>query len=110
LAKDARDNAEQAATASQGEKQGALGDAQAALSQAQADLKDTTEALEADTENLATTTKGCNIKKSEWAERTALREKDAKAYAAEKAEADGNIAAIESAVTALEKGAAGGFL
>ena len=39
-----------------------------------------------------------------------LREKEAAAFAAEKAEADANIAAIGSAVTALEKGMAGGFL
>jgi len=48
--------------------------------------------------------------KEAMAQATKLREKDAAAYAAEKGEADANIAAIESAVAALEKGAAGGFL
>merc|ERR1719162_1566929 len=41
---------------------------------------------------------------------TALREKDAKAYAAEKASLDANIAALSSATAAIEKGMAGGFL
>jgi len=43
-------------------------------------------------------------------EATALREKEAAAFAAHKAEQDTNIAAINKAVTALEKGMAGGFL
>merc|ERR1719207_66012 len=41
---------------------------------------------------------------------TALREKEAAAYAAEKAEADSNIGAVNSAVAALEKGMAGAFV
>merc|ERR1719502_1849722 len=41
---------------------------------------------------------------------TALREKDAAAYASEKAEADSNIAAVKSAIAALEKGMAGAFV
>merc|ERR1719223_1724954 len=44
------------------------------------------------------------------AEATALREKEAKAFAAEKEEFDTNIAALQKAVAALEKGMAGGFL
>jgi hypothetical protein len=48
--------------------------------------------------------------KTAMAEATKLREKEAAAYAAEKAEADTNIAAIGKAVAALEKGAAGAFL
>jgi len=44
------------------------------------------------------------------AEAAALREKEASTYAASKAEYDTNIAAINKAVTALEKGMAGGFL
>jgi hypothetical protein len=39
-----------------------------------------------------------------------VREKEAAAYAAEKAEADSNIAAVNSAVGALEKGMAGAFV
>jgi len=41
---------------------------------------------------------------------TKMREKEASAYAAEKAEADANIKAVHSAVAALEKGMAGSFL
>jgi septal ring factor EnvC (AmiA/AmiB activator) len=44
------------------------------------------------------------------AEATALREKEAAAYAKEASEASANIAAVNAAVTALEKGMAGGFL
>jgi len=43
-------------------------------------------------------------------EATALREKEAASFAAYKADADTNIAAITKAVTALENGMAGGFL
>jgi len=44
------------------------------------------------------------------AEATALREKEAAAYAKEASEATANIAAVNAAVKALEKGMAGGFL
>jgi len=44
------------------------------------------------------------------ADATALRGKEAAAYASEAAEAKANIAAINGAVKALEKGMAGGFL
>jgi len=43
-------------------------------------------------------------------EATAIRQKEAAAFAAEKAEADTNIGALKKAITALEKGMAGGFL
>merc|ERR1719188_1664203 len=48
--------------------------------------------------------------KAAMAEATAIREKEAAAYAAEKAAADKDIAAIVKAVAALEKGMAGAFL
>uniref|UniRef100_A0A7S2CAZ5 Uncharacterized protein n=1 Tax=Alexandrium andersonii TaxID=327968 RepID=A0A7S2CAZ5_9DINO len=48
--------------------------------------------------------------KDAMAKATAIREKEAGAFAAEKAEYDANIAAINKAVAALEKGMAGGFL
>lgn len=41
---------------------------------------------------------------------TNLREKDEKAFAKEKAELDSNIAALTSAIGAIEKGMSGGFL
>eukprot|EP00928_Gymnodinium_smaydae_P051065 TRINITY_DN3459_c0_g4_i1.p1 TRINITY_DN3459_c0_g4~~TRINITY_DN3459_c0_g4_i1.p1 ORF type:complete len:695 (-),score=231.88 TRINITY_DN3459_c0_g4_i1:85-2169(-) len=44
------------------------------------------------------------------AEATAIRDKEAKAFAAEKSEYDANIGAIAKAVAALEHGMAGGFL
>merc|ERR1719412_2274042 len=43
-------------------------------------------------------------------EATGIREKEAAAFAGKKSEYDANIAAINKAVTALEKGMAGGFL
>jgi len=48
--------------------------------------------------------------KDAMAEATAIREKEAAAYASEKAEYDANIGAISKAVAALEKGMAGSFL
>jgi len=44
------------------------------------------------------------------AEAAAVREKEAAAFAKEKDELDTNIAAMEKAITALQKGSAGGFL
>merc|ERR1719310_1590627 len=48
--------------------------------------------------------------KASMAEASAIREKEAKAYAAVKAEYESNIAAINGAVAALEKGVIGGFI
>lgn len=48
--------------------------------------------------------------KSAQAEATAIREKEAAAFVAEKSEYDANIAAIKKAVASLSKGMAGGFL
>merc|ERR550532_2728819 len=48
--------------------------------------------------------------KEAMAAATAIREKEAAAFATEKADYTANIDAITKAVTALEKGAAGGFL
>merc|ERR1719333_342253 len=48
--------------------------------------------------------------KTNMAEATGIREKEASSYAAEKAEYDANIGAIEGAVAALEKGMSGSFL
>jgi chromosome segregation ATPase len=47
--------------------------------------------------------------KSAMAEASALREKEAAAFAAEKAELDANIAAVKSATVAIEKGMTGSF-
>merc|ERR1719310_373512 len=48
--------------------------------------------------------------KAAMAEATAIREKEAAAYAAFKAEADANIASVDAAAKAIEKGMAGSFL
>merc|ERR1719498_1938214 len=48
--------------------------------------------------------------KAAMAEATAIREKEAAAFAALKAEADANIAAVNKATAAIEKGMAGSFL
>jgi len=48
--------------------------------------------------------------KKAMGEATAIREKEAATFAAHKTEQDTNIAAVNKAVTALEKGMAGGFL
>jgi chromosome segregation ATPase len=48
--------------------------------------------------------------KAAMASATEMREKEAKEFAAEKADLDANIVAIKKAVTALEKGMSGGFL
>merc|ERR1719498_1514415 len=48
--------------------------------------------------------------KDAMAKATAIREKEAKAFAKEKADLDANIEALSKAVSAIEKGMAGGFL
>jgi chromosome segregation ATPase len=48
--------------------------------------------------------------KSAMADATAIREKEAAAFAAEKAELDANIAAVAKATAAVEKGMSGSFL
>merc|ERR1712079_835150 len=48
--------------------------------------------------------------KAAMAEATAVREKEAAAYAAEKADADKDIAAVDKAITAISAGMAGSFL
>jgi len=48
--------------------------------------------------------------KAASAEATAIREKEAGAFASEKAESDANIAALSAAIAAISKGMAGSFL
>merc|ERR1719440_2540625 len=48
--------------------------------------------------------------KAAMAEATAIREKEAAAFAALKSEADANIAAVNKAIAAVEKGMSGSFL
>eukprot|EP00929_Paragymnodinium_shiwhaense_P007315 TRINITY_DN111236_c0_g1_i1.p1 TRINITY_DN111236_c0_g1~~TRINITY_DN111236_c0_g1_i1.p1 ORF type:complete len:725 (+),score=296.09 TRINITY_DN111236_c0_g1_i1:89-2263(+) len=79
LAKDARDSAVEAAKTTKGEKETLLGETQAALATAKSDLESAQSDLAADTETLSGTTQQCNMKKSEWAERSAIRENEQKA-------------------------------
>jgi len=79
LAKDARDATIEAAKATKGEKESLLGETEGILAEAKADLESAQSDLAADTENLDGTTKNCNMKKSEWAERSAIRENEQKA-------------------------------
>jgi hypothetical protein len=79
LAKQARDSAIQATTDAQKEKTTLLGETQSALAEAKASLADTQENLKADRGNLADTKKSCDMKKSEWAERSEIRDHEIKA-------------------------------
>jgi len=79
LAKDARDNAIQAATTAKTEKTTALGDVQTALTEAKGSLKDAEDDLEADSNTLKSTKKQCDMKASEWEERVAIRAGEVKA-------------------------------
>jgi len=93
------------------------GDLTASISAAEAKVPAVTSALEETKEKLAQTKielKQAQVDraaaKEAMAEATALREKEAKAFAAEKTEYDTNIAALQKAISAIEKGMAGGFL
>jgi len=79
LTKQAQDAAEQAATDSKTQKSTTLGEVQGDLSQAKTDLSDTVQTLQADSDNLDSTKKSCNEKRSEWAERSTIRENEMKA-------------------------------
>jgi len=73
LAKEARDNALDAAKASKKEKEGLRSDAEGALGEAESDLKDQQQDLEADSATLAETQKSCTVETAEWGERSATR-------------------------------------
>eukprot|EP00413_Alexandrium_margalefii_P039653 CAMPEP_0204590630 /NCGR_PEP_ID=MMETSP0661-20131031/49898_1 /ASSEMBLY_ACC=CAM_ASM_000606 /TAXON_ID=109239 /ORGANISM="Alexandrium margalefi, Strain AMGDE01CS-322" /LENGTH=715 /DNA_ID=CAMNT_0051600679 /DNA_START=48 /DNA_END=2195 /DNA_ORIENTATION=+ len=92
-------------------------DLQASISGAEAKVPAVSSDIEAAEGKLAQTKEGLkqaqvdrSAAKDAMKEATALREKEAAAFGAEKAEYDANIAAIKSAVSALTKGMAGGFL
>jgi len=61
-------------------------------------------------EELKTAQSDRTAAKSAMAEATAVREKEAAVYAAEKADADKDIAAVDKAITAISTGMAGSFL
>jgi len=82
LAKKARDNAVQAAQATKDGKTSLLSDTEAALNSAESSLKTTNDDLQADTATLAQTKRSCEMKQSEWAERTNIRKQELKAMQA----------------------------
>ena len=91
-------------------------DLSASIQAAEAKVPSVTASIEAATQKLALTKadlKQAQIDrtsaKKAMEEGTAIREREAAAYASEKAEHDTNIAAVNKAVTAVEKGM-GGFL
>jgi len=93
------------------------GDLTASIAAAEAKVPAVTSKLEQTKEKLAQTKMELKqaqldrvAAKDAMAESTALREKEAKAFASEKADYDTNIAALQKAIAALEKGMAGSFL
>jgi len=74
------------------------------------DIKSTEGKLVQTKANLKQAQQGRSAAKDAMAEATALREKEAAAFATEKADYDANIGAMNKAVAALEKGMAGSFL
>jgi hypothetical protein len=79
LSKKARDATKQAATDSKSQKETDKADAEGELSTAQGSLTDEKADLAADSGALSSTEESCNMKKSEWQERSAIRVREAKA-------------------------------
>jgi len=73
LAKEASDNAHDAASKSKKQKETELGTTKADIADAEKNLKSTQDDLEADSATLEQTSKDCRIKKSEWEERSNTR-------------------------------------
>lgn len=82
LSKNSRDAATKAAEDSKKQKDTDLADAQGALATAQGDLKDQKADLKADSDGLDTTKTSCNMKKTEWEERSAIRAQELEAMGA----------------------------
>lgn len=89
LAKNARDSAVSAAETAKDEKKTLRGEVQQDLVQKRSDLQSARDDLDADTDALRDTKESCETKKSQWNERTELREHE--------------IKAIESAIKILSK-------
>jgi len=92
-------------------------DLHASISAAEAKAPAVSSDIESSEEKLTQTKSGLkqaqtdrSSAKDAMGQATALREKEAAAFAGEKAELEANIAAITKAVTALEKGMVGSFL
>lgn len=82
LAKDARAKALEAAKSAQKEKTTELGDCKEALNTAQGSLSDAKGDLKADSTSLDDTKRQCNMKKTEWDERSSIRAKEVEAIEA----------------------------
>merc|ERR1719359_358749 len=79
LAKEARDNAIDAAEKSKKEKEKELAETESAIEDANAELKSTQDDLTKDSKSLKETTNACNVKASEWEERSKTREMEIEA-------------------------------
>jgi hypothetical protein len=93
-----------------GDLEASIAAAGTSISNLGADIKASEEKLAQSKEDLASAQSDRSAAKTAMAEATALREKEASAFAAEKAEYGANIHAIFEAVAALEKVMAGAFL
>jgi len=93
-----------------GELEGTIAASSAKNSEVTSSIKESEAEKAQLTEDLASHKADRSAAKSAMAEATAIREKDAAAFADSKAEYGADVAAIEKAVAALEKGMAGAFL
>merc|ERR550532_3306525 len=93
-----------------GNLESSIGAAETKIPAVQADIEEAESQLEATKEALKQAQTDRIVAKSALAEATAIREKEAAAFATLEAEYNANIAAIRKAVAALERGMAGGFL
>merc|ERR1719359_998780 len=87
-----------------------IGDADTKIPQLGSDIEEAEAKLAQIKEDLKQHQVDRSAAKQAVADATALREKEAAAYAKEASEAKATIAAVNSAIKALENGMAGGFL
>jgi septal ring factor EnvC (AmiA/AmiB activator) len=87
-----------------------ISDAETKIPQVGSDIKEAEATLTQLKEDLKQHQIDKSAAKSAVADATALREKEAAEYAKEASESTANIAALDKAITAIEKGMAGGFL
>jgi len=87
-----------------------ISDAETKVPAVTSDIEASEQKLAQSKEDLKQAQEDRSSAKDAMKEATAIREKEASAYAAFKADADTNVAAIAKAVAAIEKGVAGSFL
>jgi chromosome segregation ATPase len=97
---------------SQGAEQltGSIDAAETKIPQVTSDIQEAEATLEQTKADLKAAQAARSDAKAAMAEATSIREKEAKAFAAMKSEADSNIAAMGKATDAIEKGMSGAFL